>query len=116
MVSVDLLEKWNLSEEGNSVLELFIGSACFDYLHRLLLVDVEEVALLHGRCLSPLLVQFVDLLLGKILHLILCYVAVLTDQVIHLGVIFRFCLLHLLFYEVFFIKRWRFLTDNTCRE
>ena len=48
MVGVDLLEKWDLSEEGHSVLELFIGGACFDDSHRLLLVDVEEVAPLHG--------------------------------------------------------------------
>ena len=84
MVGVDLLEKWDLSEEGHSVLELFIGGACFDDSHRLLLVDVEEVAPLHGRCLRPLLVQIVDLLLGEILHLVLCYVAMLANQVINL--------------------------------
>ena len=84
MVRVDLLEKWDLSEKGHSILELFIRGASLDYSHRLFLVDVEEIAPLHGRCLRPLLVEIVDLLLGEIFHLILGYVAVLADQVINL--------------------------------
>ena len=50
MITVHTLEKVNLPEEVKTLLERLVLHAFTDCDHLVKLVDVEQVARLHGRC------------------------------------------------------------------
>lgn len=68
MVPVDSFEKVYFPDEVQTLLECIVLHAFSNDEHRLELVYDEQITRLHSCCSSPLLVQFVNLCLSKVLN------------------------------------------------
>ena len=80
MIRVDVLKQWNCLQKVMSLFKVHLISSSFDDLHRLLFIEIEQVAWLHRHGSRPLLVQFIDFGLSEVFHVVLCHRVIVRDQ------------------------------------